>query len=751
MRSPSGGRASRRAATGFDASAGPGFRSDRKAPTTWLLILVAVCVQGVACDGDEAGSDRRRDSPIASSDDGPILPAAPWFEVPADWSERHPLLSPNAELEAHFTALAEAEAPVHPGDGGGRAWLESVGVIDREGEPHELGPRERLRASSHARLSIRFEVGPHGVQQGGSLFLMEDPFWYWDAAQTQDPDAPGYTTAVARAVGVRLEATGIGASFVVRDRDLAPGEQVDFVYGAGPPGARVDRYADAQAEILIAVDADGDGFRSWIESGPHVAIGGGPGVKLLAHGPAQIASSAPFELVFAFVDGVGNRAAWPEPAIGSDGLSSAHFEITSTPESPLAWPGVTPTAAGQASIDLPPFDPLPHSEGSHRVSLVAPSEEGVLRLQVRGRGALEGLAAEVAPIVVRDEGPRLVWGDLHGHSGRSDGTGTAEDYFLYARDVAGLQVIALTDHDHWGPRPIDEDPAVANALHATADRFEDPGRFVTLPGFEWTSWLHGHRHVLYFGPPASPAPIYSSVDPATDSPDALWAALRGQPALTFAHHSAGEPIATNWAFPPDPVLEPLTEIASVHGSSEASDSPGSIRGGIPGYFLRDALLGGYRLGFVGSGDSHDGHPGLAQLASGRGGLAGIFTSALERGALLAAMRRRHTFATNGIRPWLEVWIDDVPMGGRSPVEATDAGDVRTQRLTIHFEATAPLEAVDLIRTGRLVTLEATGELSYRLEREIPALAVGEFHYVRMRQRDGGVAWSSPIFAISAYE
>jgi len=32
----------------------------------------------------------------------------------------------------------------------------------------------------------------------------------------------------------------------------------------------------------------------------------------------------------------------------------------------------------------------------------------------------------------------------------SDGTGTPEDYFAYARDVAALDVIALTDHDHWG-------------------------------------------------------------------------------------------------------------------------------------------------------------------------------------------------------------------------------------------------------------------------------------------------------------
>ena len=57
------------------------------------------------------------------------------------------------------------------------------------------------------------------------------------------------------------------------------------------------------------------------------------------------------------------------------------------------------------------------------------------------------------------------------------------------------------------------------------------------------------------------------------TPTQLWDQLRGKQAITLAHHSAGGPVATDWSFAPDPVLEPLTEIASAHGSSEAPDSP----------------------------------------------------------------------------------------------------------------------------------------------------------------------------------
>jgi len=242
--------------------------------------------------------------------------------------------------------------------------------------------------------------------------------------------------------------------------------------------------------------------------------------------------------------------------------------------------------------------------------------------------------------------------------------------------------------------------------------------------------------VLYF---EETAPIFSAIDPATDRPDELWEALRGKPALTFAHHSAGEPVATNWFYRPDPILEPLTEISSVHGMSEAADAPLPVLGAIPGNFVRDALLHGYRLGFVGSSDSHDGHPGLAHLVTGQSGLAGIFTESLDRAALLAAMRQRRTFATNGIRPWMEVFIDETFMGSSLPPSTED------HVLRVRYEATSAIEHIDLVRSDHIATLEGPDTLSLDFERKIPPLQPGEFHYVRIIEENGGVAWSSPIF------
>ncbi|MFO0690109.1 MAG: CehA/McbA family metallohydrolase [Myxococcota bacterium] len=698
----------------------------------------------------------------------PIVPAAPWFELPADWSEQHPTLSPNAHLEVHAAALAERQLVDTPADLAGRFRLESVEAVGARAEGAgagadgekggRAGERPVLRASSHQRFRLVFEVGEPGIADGGTLFLLADPFWFWSPVQTSDPNAAGYTTAALRTAAgdeagddeaaggttprpklVPSEAPG---AFRVEGRALHAGEQIELVYGAGPAGAKIDRYAEIGSEMRLGLDGDADGRRAWIAEAVAVDVVAGPAVELVAFGPAEVAPGEAIELVVSLVDEAGNRASWPEQTSGAAGRTREAFVLESLDRASAVPTGGVGRQTSEAAASEP-----------HRLRLVAPTSEGTLRLRIRGEGPLARFEVDVPPIVVRRAPRRLVFGDLHGHTRYSDGTGSPDAYFRYARDVARLDVVALTDHDHWGIDALDESPARQAEILALAKTYHAPGRFVTLPGYEWTSWLHGHRHVLSF---VDELEMLSSIDAATDRPDELWAALRGKPVLTFAHHSAGEPIATNWHYLPDPELEPVTEIASVHGMSEALDAPAPIGGAVPGNFVRDVLLHGARLGFIGSGDSHDGHPGLAQIASGQSGLAGLFVEALERDAIHAALRRRHTFATNGIRPWLDVRLDGVEMGGSLASDA--AGAAAEHILEIRYEATAPVERVELIRTGHRAVVDllaATGTPQGRaiwrldLERRIPRLGPGEFHYVRILQVDGGVAWSSPIFAATA--
>jgi len=631
-------------------------------------------------------------------------PARPGPDVLSPGPEA-PVETPAGPPGAHWDMVEmlreSADSPDNPADLGGRAWLASQ-------EP------QRLTASGWASFRLVYEAGPLGIVEGGSLFLQVSPFWEWSSPQTRAPDAPGYTVVETDADDVRLEALQIDDQLLaieIGGRELREGEQVRIHYGAGPAGATVDRFADAEARLWIAVDGDGDGMRRVLPDSPRVEVHAGPPAQLRVLLPGVVRPGETVPVRVSVLDREGSRG--------------------------VAYAGEITLEGAAPVLELP--DRVTLAPGAGGVALVEglAREPGVARITAR---TAEGLEAESNPLLVSAEGPRILWGDLHGHSSLSDGTGSPEDYYRYARDVAGLDVSALTDHDHWGMRTLVANPELWKRIRAAAQSFHAPGRFVTLLGFEWTSWIHGHRHVLHF---ADDGPLVDSVAPATDSPLELWAALEGHTSLTFAHHSAGGPIPTNWEIPPDPHFEPVTEIVSVHGSSEALDSPGLIYDPVPGNFVRDVLDRGFVLGFIGSGDGHDGHPGLAHLASPTGGLAAILSEDRTREGVLEALRARRVYATNGPRILLRAALGAQRMGSTLKLAGRESVD---ETLFVRVISVAPLAALEFVRSGEIVDgIALEGRLEVSVQRPVEELRAGEYIYVRAVQEDGGAAWSSPVF------
>jgi len=600
--------------------------------------------------------------------------------------------SKDARLDTHRSLVEDLAASRDPSDGGGRAFLDP-------------GSPTTARAGERIRLTLTYEAGPLGIAEGGALFLQPSPFWGWDSPRADVDEAPGATEVETDARGVSLETTPLEGLLAihVRGRKLEPGERVHVTYLT-----RADRYAEREERVWIAVDGDGDGVRSLVVDSPRIDVVAGKPARLVLTLPTTARPGELVQLVVAALDASGNRGVTMEERVelrasGELGLP----ETVSLPE------------GGVLSLD------------------VSAGAEGVYRIVASTPG---GLTAESNPLVVRDAIPRVLWGDLHGHTQLSDGTGTPEDYFAYARDVAALDAIALTDHDHWGMRFLDDNPGLWKTIEEAARRYDDPGRFVALVGFEWTSWLHGHRHVLYF---EGETEVLSSLDPRYENPALLWKALEGRSAVTIAHHSAGGPVSTNWDFVPPPELEPVTEVVSVHGSSEAPDTPGKIYSAVPGNFVRDALGRGLRFGFIGSGDSHDGHPGLTHLAASSGGLAAIFSEEKTRAGVLGALRARRTYATNGPRIWLRTWLDENEMGATFPPSGAPS------HLRFVVAAQRPVDRVDVVRSGEIVSaVPGSGRRELSETLTLPTLRPGEYVYVRVVQQDGGAAWSSPVYVTS---
>ncbi|MCP3961725.1 MAG: DUF3604 domain-containing protein [bacterium] len=626
-------------------------------------------------------------------------------------SPEEPLRRPKPELLESLRQDLALER--HPADGGGRAWL------DPSPPP--------ARVSTPGTWVIVYQAGELGIAEGGMIYLQVSPFWGWSTPQVERPDAPGYTQVTTDAAGVELTSRTLDQQLLgiaVGGSAMAAGERVRIVYGAGIVGSRADRFAERGSRFWIAVDGDGDGVRAVLADSPSVDVEAAAPSMLVATGPSTARPGDTVRLTLAFLDGLGNAGA---PVDGTVRL--------------LAPAGVV----APESVRLRPAD-----RGRKTVDLMV-NEPGVVRVMASGPG---GLTAESNPLQVSPQGSRVLWGDLQNHSNASDGTAVPEDQFHYARDVAALDVMALTDHDHWGLLFLDQQPEIWSEIGELTRRFHQPGRFVTLLGYEWTSWIHGHRHVLFFD---DDGPLLSSVDPAYDEPAELWHGLRGRRALTLAHHSAGGPVSTDWSIAPDPELEPVTEIVSVHGSSEADDSPFLIHRPVAGNFVRDALGRGYRLGFLGSSDGHDGHPGLGHLASPSGGLAAILAEDLTREGVYQALKARRVYATSGPRILLRVSFGGHRMGAEIPVgSGSERGTgeavpgIGVDTLVARVIAPAALSLVDVVRSGRVVeSVDCAGERECAFGAAFPDLEPGEYLYVRAVQENGGAAWSSPFFFVAS--
>ncbi|MBO5968135.1 MAG: CehA/McbA family metallohydrolase [Clostridia bacterium] len=91
----------------------------------------------------------------------------------------------------------------------------------------------------------------------------------------------------------------------------------------------------------------------------------------------------------------------------------------------------------------------------------------------------------------------LYTGELHGHTLDSDGKGTIEEAYAYARDVAKLDYFSITDHSNYFQGDTYQVTHVNNA-----ESFNEPGEFVALYGFEQTysaATYYGHLNTINYG------------------------------------------------------------------------------------------------------------------------------------------------------------------------------------------------------------------------------------------------------------
>lgn len=356
------------------------------------------------------------------------------------------------------------------------------------------------------------------------------------------------------------------------------------------------------------------------------------------------------------------------------------------------------------------------------------------------------ISAVSNPVEVTSDEPEmhLYWGDLHSQTYFSDGLRCPEELYSFARDEAFLDIFALADHS---------DALVGGIwdyMVGTTNLFNDPGRFVTLVGFEWTASDIGHRNVYY---PGDDGPVISHTRPDGDTLPKLFELARNEGALLIPHHTSNVTMGVKWDLGHEPTHERLVEIYSVWGNSERPAEQGNPRpirtlgGEQPGQHVIDALNDGRKMGFVAGGDIHDGRPGdeLHNLQTQpeqyhllhRQGIMGVWMPRLTRGALWEALWNRRCYATTNNRTILRFSVDDAFMG-----QSILNNGPRTIR--IEAKAEVPISRVDIVKNGRDWQTVKPDSPAVEVE-ETDAEEDSDYYYIRVIRADGEMAWSSPVW------
>lgn len=405
---------------------------------------------------------------------------------------------------------------------------------------------------------------------------------------------------------------------------------------------------------------------------------------------------------------------------------------------------LTPVPASSQPVLIPPAEPLPVE--------VRPTPQ-------RAR-----------PTITTANGEKLhiFFGDLHAHSVYSDAVNDVDEFYHRYRDGYGYDFAALTDHDFLDGMEITRSELKMMWNHS--DRLTVPGKFVAFYAYEWTSPAiaehavpgasvgEGHRHILY---PDQSGPLVSYGEESANTGKKLLRRLQGVDALVIPHHTSWS--GTDWDAH-DETLQRLVEVCSTHGRFEyAGNKPiGYRRDHIHlGRFVLDGLAHGYRLGFVGGSDSHglrwhatelegrDSHvpPGTRvgwKQDAFRTGMTAILAPELTREALYEALFNRRCYATSGVPIVLDFRVNGELMG-------SDFTTTTVPRLTFRVTGTAPIRAVDIIRSGHVFAGlqcqpgEGLASLSGEFEDTIIIPGEAHYYYLRVIQEDGNMAWSSPIW------
>ena len=577
----------------------------------------------------------------------------------------------------------------------GDVWPEALpGRADADyGSVVLIGEKE-CQVRSFQTFKFVYTVGEYGLDDTGAIKIVHR--WTSDGGplQTDDPSAINYVTATASS-DVKLAVYAepyphqrpwySGLRVTVERGYMKPGDTITVVYGdrsTGSPGFRLQTFCESAHEFNLLVDPCATAVFVPVAS-PSIAIVAGEPEKWVLTAPTLRRPGEKFSLGIRAEDIWGNAT---DRFQGNLKLKAKGTDVAGLPDE-IVFSG---NARGVEVPDL------------------SIAEETETRFEL-----LDGdgnLLARSNPLIVRQGETSGYWGDLHGQSGETVGINPLREYLEFARDIAFLDVTSHQAND------FQITDAFWNQINTLSAEFNEDGKFVVFPGYEWSGntpvggdhnvfFLHENRQIHR----SSRALLTDRSDLETDAPtlNRLFENLEGEDCVLYAH-IGGRP--ADISFAENAKLRTAVEVHSDWGTFE--------------WIMTDAFKLGYRAGLVCNSDGHKGapgacHPGASEFGA-YSGLTCFLTDELTRDGIFRAMRQRRHYGTTGCRMHMdvtarfsqpaEIFLTDPRLGdttSRSGFEAKMGDIVKVAddhvNLEVGVHTHAPIERIDVLKGGDTIT------------------------------------------------
>ena len=333
----------------------------------------------------------------------------------------------------------------------------------------------------------------------------------------------------------------------------------------------------------------------------------------------------------------------------------------------------------------------------------------------------------------------VYFGELHGHSCLSDGKPTPDDYFRNIRDNAKLDFAALTDHHHGGIGGSTIYKWKGEALREAAMRWNEPGRFSTLFGYEIDGYPYYNNFIVYHRDHTGE--LYREAVDGDITAAELKELLAREDRLIIPHDTYQLGSGADLSRIDPALFTLLIEIYSRDDCTEYFDHPLNHDSGgmVRGCCWQDALRRGAKMGCIAASDDHNLCNGLPFPGGGDPcqypGITGVLCEENTTEAIFDALKARRCFAFMGGRMTIDFRINGHYMG-----EEFTSGEDR--EIYMRIDADAPVKKLTLVKNCIDVLFVRQGEY---MAIDYCADTPCDFYYLRVELEDGRLGWTSPIW------